>query len=212
MPYFDDVLVASEDEDQHFHHLKQVFQRFEEYGVVLKVCKSVLRKKRKSAKVSEDSTNAFEKCKKDLAEATVLYHPAANALLAIVVDALHSAVGAGLHQQVPKGWQLLAFFSKTLSPPQRRYSAYDRELLAAYMAIKYFRHMVEGQNFILFMDHKPVIYTFKQKEDKCSPRQLRQLDLIGQFTIGILYLKDRKMLWPTLCRHSYFNDHHTMCY
>ncbi|GFS81592.1 retrovirus-related Pol polyprotein from transposon 412, partial [Nephila pilipes] len=36
---------------------------------------------------SEDSAAAFEKCKKDLAEATVLYHPSADASLAIVVDA-----------------------------------------------------------------------------------------------------------------------------
>ncbi|GFS70353.1 retrovirus-related Pol polyprotein from transposon opus [Trichonephila clavipes] len=42
VPYFDDVLVASEDEDQHLSHLKQVFQRFEEYGVVLNASKSVL--------------------------------------------------------------------------------------------------------------------------------------------------------------------------
>ncbi|GFX89744.1 retrovirus-related Pol polyprotein from transposon 297 [Trichonephila clavipes] len=42
VPYFDDVLVASEDEDQHLSHLKQVFQRFEEYGVVLNASKSVI--------------------------------------------------------------------------------------------------------------------------------------------------------------------------
>ncbi|GFT24760.1 hypothetical protein NPIL_215021 [Nephila pilipes] len=40
--------------------------------------------------------------KKDLAEATVLYHPAAEALLTIVVDASDTAVGAILHLQVPK--------------------------------------------------------------------------------------------------------------
>ncbi|GFS98651.1 retrovirus-related Pol polyprotein from transposon 297 [Trichonephila clavipes] len=41
-PLIDDVLVAPEDEDQHSSHLKQVFQRFEEYGVVLNASKSVL--------------------------------------------------------------------------------------------------------------------------------------------------------------------------
>ncbi|GFQ87529.1 retrovirus-related Pol polyprotein from transposon 297 [Trichonephila clavata] len=138
---------------------------------------------------AEESAAAFEKCKKDLAQATVLYHPSADASLAIVVDASDTAVGAALHQQTSKGWQPLAFFSKTLSPAQRRYSAYDRELLAAYMAIKYFRHMVEGRSFTLFTDHKPLVYAFKQKEDKCTPRQLRHLDLIGQFTTDIRYLK-----------------------
>ncbi|GFU32272.1 retrovirus-related Pol polyprotein from transposon 297 [Nephila pilipes] len=137
----------------------------------------------------EDSIAAFEKCKKYLAEETVLYHPAANALLDIIVDALDTAVGAALHQQEPKGWQTLTFFSKAVSPAQRKYSAYDGELLAAYKGIKYFRHMVEGLNFILFMDHKPLIYAFKQKEDICSPRQLQQLDLTDQFPNDIQYLK-----------------------
>ncbi|GFY18349.1 hypothetical protein TNCV_2047551 [Trichonephila clavipes] len=238
VPYFDDVLVASENEDQHLSHLKQVFQRFEEYGVVLNASKSgegrgnyelsqtrdcegelrrflaicnffrrfvphaartqaVLNTYLKGAKRndrtpilwSEEPAAAFEKCKKDLADATVLHHPSADASLAIVVDASDTAVVAALHQQTSKGWQPLAFFSKALSPAQRRYSAYDRELLSAYMAIKYFRHMVEGRSFTLFTDQKTLVYAFKQKEDKCTPRQLRHLDLIGQLTTDIRYLK-----------------------
>ncbi|GBN90653.1 Retrovirus-related Pol polyprotein from transposon 17.6 [Araneus ventricosus] len=138
---------------------------------------------------TNEAKNAFEKCKHDLAEASVLYHPSVNATLVIVVDASDNAVGAALQQQVTTGWQTLAFYSKSLSPAQRRYSAYDRELLAAYMAIKYFRHMIEGRSFILFTDHKPLTFAFRQKKDKCSPRQLRQLDLIGQFTTDIRHLK-----------------------
>ncbi|GBN92669.1 hypothetical protein AVEN_50945-1 [Araneus ventricosus] len=57
------------------------------------------------------------------------------------------------------------------------------------MAIKYFRHIVEGRSFILFTDHKPLTFAFRQKEDRCSPQQLRQLDLIGQFTTDIRLLK-----------------------
>ncbi|GBM44262.1 Retrovirus-related Pol polyprotein from transposon 297 [Araneus ventricosus] len=42
--YFDDVLVASESDIQHFEHLKQVFHRFEEYGVRLNASKCVIGK------------------------------------------------------------------------------------------------------------------------------------------------------------------------
>ncbi|GFU08743.1 transposon Tf2-9 polyprotein [Trichonephila clavipes] len=49
--------------------------------------------------------------------------------------------------------------------------------------------MVEGRSLTLFTDRKPLVYAFKQKEDKCTPRQLRHLDLIGQFTTDIRYLK-----------------------
>ncbi|GBM03086.1 Transposon Ty3-G Gag-Pol polyprotein [Araneus ventricosus] len=40
--YFDDVLVASASDIQHLERLKQVFQRFEEYGVRLNDSKCVL--------------------------------------------------------------------------------------------------------------------------------------------------------------------------
>lgn len=72
-----------------------------------------------------------------------------------------------------------------------KYSAYDRELLAAYSAIQYFRHMLEARKFILYVDHKPLIYALQQKQDKCSPRRLRQLDFIAQFTTDIRYLPGR---------------------
>ncbi|GFU41215.1 pro-Pol polyprotein [Nephila pilipes] len=60
--------------------------------------------------------------------------------------------------------------------------------------------MVEGRNFISFSGHKSLIYAFKQKEDKCFPRQLRQLDLIGQFTTDIQYLKGLENVADALSR------------
>jgi hypothetical protein len=80
-------------------------------------------------------------------------------------------------------WQPLAFFSKKLNPTQQKYSAYDRELLAAYKAVKYFRHMLEARHFIIFTDHKPITDAFQQKRDKCSPRQFNHLNYIAQFSI-----------------------------
>ncbi|GFU69856.1 retrovirus-related Pol polyprotein from transposon 297 [Trichonephila clavipes] len=155
---------------------------------------------------SEESAVAFEKCKKDLSGATVLYHPSADASFAAASD---TAVGAALHQLTSKGWQPLAFFSKTLSPAQRRYSAYDREQMAAYMAIKYFRHMAEGRSFTLFTDHMPLVYAFKQKEDKCTPRQLRYSDLIRQFTTDIWYLKGSETVVADTLRRIHISTTNT---
>ena len=36
--------------------------------------------------------------------------------------------------------------------------------------------------FTIFSDHKPLMYAFRQKKDRASPRQICQLDYIGQFT------------------------------
>jgi cleavage and polyadenylation specificity factor subunit 1 len=107
-------------------------------------------------------------------------------------------MGAVLQQRVDNAWQPLAFLCKKLNPAQQKHSAYDRELLAVYEAVKHFRHMLEARHFIIFTDHKPITYAFQLKRDKCSPRQFNHLDFIAQFTTEIrhIYL-DRTTLSPT---------------
>jgi cleavage and polyadenylation specificity factor subunit 1 len=41
-----------------------------------------------------------------------------------------------------------------LNTAQQKYSAYDRELLAIYEAVKHFRHMLEAREFIVFTSLK----------------------------------------------------------
>ncbi|GFV50284.1 transposon Ty3-G Gag-Pol polyprotein [Trichonephila clavipes] len=49
--------------------------------------------------------------------------------------------------------------------------------------------MLEGRNFIIYTDQKPLIYAFKQKPNKCSPQQLRHLDLISQYSTEIQHVQ-----------------------
>ncbi|GFR10228.1 hypothetical protein TNCT_243741 [Trichonephila clavata] len=138
---------------------------------------------------SEQAKSEFQNCKALLANATLLVHPNPNANLVLQVDASEFAIGGALFQTEGEHLQPLAFFSRKLSETEKGYSAYDRELLAAYASIKQFRYMLKARNFILCTDHKPLTYAFKQKLDKCSPRQVRQLDFISQFTTDIRHIK-----------------------
>ncbi|GFT77886.1 hypothetical protein TNCV_3074891 [Trichonephila clavipes] len=54
-------------------------------------------------------------------------------------------------------------FSRKLTSSEKSYSAYDRELLAIYSAIRHFRYMLEARDFTVFTDHKPLTYAFRQK-------------------------------------------------
>ncbi|GFX72879.1 transposon Tf2-9 polyprotein [Trichonephila clavipes] len=137
---------------------------------------------------SSEAITAFQRCEQALADAALLAHPSPSAPLALHVDASDYAIGGALHQVVDSELQPLAFFSRKLTSSEKSYSAYDRELLAIYSAIRHFRYMLEARDFTVFTDHKPLTYAFRQKSDKCSPRQIRQLDFISQFTTNIVHI------------------------
>ncbi|CAH2097753.1 unnamed protein product [Euphydryas editha] len=134
---------------------------------------------------------SFEQCKESLSNAALLAHPDSDAKLALVTDASDLALGAVLQQWKEDQWQPLAFFSRKLSPSQRKYSPYDRELLAIYESIKYFRHMLEARHFVVYTDHKPISYAFHERKANCSPRQFRHLDYISQFTTDIRHISGK---------------------
>ncbi len=100
---------------------------------------------------------AFVAAKAALAAAVPLRHPAPNAVLSLSVDASDSHVCGVLQQQVGNGWKPLAFFSKKLAPAEAKYSTFDRELLAAFATIRHFRFLLEGRQFQLLTDHKPLV-------------------------------------------------------
>lgn len=259
--YLDDFLVYSKDQKDHETHLRQLFTRLQEFGMVINTGKCVFGAKEVTflgysisgngtkplpAKVeaisnfptpktvrelrrflgmvnfyrrfipnaaqhqaplnallegsvkgshpvhfkpAEDA--AFDACKKGLCEAAMLAHPDAGAKLALVTDASDIALGAVLQQLKDDTWEPLAFFSRKLSPAQQKYSPYDRELLAIYEAIKYFRHMVEAREFVIYTDHKPICYAFHTRKENCSPRQFRHLDYISQFTTDIRHISGK---------------------
>ncbi|GFT09088.1 transposon Tf2-11 polyprotein [Trichonephila clavipes] len=132
--------------------------------------------------------DAVKRCKQALTDAALLAHPSPSAPIALHVDASDYAIGGALHQVVDSELQPLAFFSRKLTSSEKSYSAYDRELLAIYSAIRHFRYMLEARDFTVFTDHKPLTYAFRQKSDKCSPLQIRQLDFISQFTTNIVHI------------------------
>ena len=132
---------------------------------------------------------AFANVKEALANATLLVHPEHDAPTCIMTDASDSAVGAVLQQHIQDQWQPIAYFSKALKPAETRYSTFDRELLAIYLSLKHFRYFLEGQQFYVLTDHKPLTYALAGRPDRYSPRQARHLDLISQFTSDIRHIK-----------------------
>ncbi|GFY40870.1 transposon Ty3-I Gag-Pol polyprotein [Trichonephila inaurata madagascariensis] len=127
-------------------------------------------------------------CKSSLAKVATLNYPTPDLQLCLLVDASNSAVGGALNCLTENGPQPIEFFSRKLSATETKYSTYDREFLAIYLAIKQFRHQLEGHNFVIFTDHGPLTFAFNKISDSCSPRQLRHLDFISQFSTDIRHV------------------------
>ena len=126
-----------------------------------------------------------------MSNATFLNHPSPDAKLCLSTDASDTAVGAEVHQIIDGELQPLGFFSMKLTNTEQKSSTYDRELLAIYLEIRRFRSTLEGRQFVICTDHKPLVYAFRQKIDKASPKQIRQLYLISQFTTKILHVSGK---------------------
>ena len=147
-------------------------------------------KAKKQLEWSEDMTNAFNEAKAGLARATILQHPRPGAEIAMSADASGEEVGAVLQQCTREGGaqEPLAYFSKKLCPPEMKYSAFDREFITVYLGIRHFRHYLEGRDFPIFTDHRPLTFAMAKSSEPWSHRQARHLEYISQYSTDIRYV------------------------
>lgn len=255
--YVDDILVASNSEEQHKEHLLALFQRLVDHGITVNTSKCVfgvqeltflgyhisakgikpseekikvisdmnaptsikalqrflgmvnyyhrfvpkladlstplyhhLKSLKKNFSWPAECEGAFIKVKSALSNATMLHYPRMDAKICICTDASTTSIGGVLEQQNGSSWEPLAFLSRKLSPTEIKYSAFDRELLAVYSSIKQFRHLVEGREFTVYTDHKPLTRALSSRTER-SPRQANQLSYIAEFTNDIKYIKGK---------------------
>ena len=139
---------------------------------------------------TEDAHRSFQQLKENLNKAVQLHFtdPTSDTFH-LVTDASNSAVGAALHQSVGNELRPVAFFSKRLSTSQRAYSAFDRELLAVYLAVVHFKSVIEGRTVTVFTDHKPLVNAFYSQTPPKSDRQQRHLSYISEYVCSFEYIR-----------------------
>lgn len=148
-------------------------------------------KKSTSIEWNESAVQSFQTIKAALAKATLLSHPKINAPISLVTDASDVAVGAVLQQFIDSDWQPISFFSKQMTPAEMRYSTFGRELLAIYLGVKHFRHFLEGRQFIIMTDHKPLTYALTSNNSSYTAREIRQMAYISEYTSDIRFIKGK---------------------
>lgn len=114
-------------------------------AATLQPLKNLLQRRNKDITLEGDALLAFHTAKATLANFTRLSHinDDLRTRLSLTTDASDTGVGVVVEQEFNSQHKPITFFSAKLSPAQRKYSTFSRELLAIYLAVRHFRHLQE---------------------------------------------------------------------
>jgi transposase InsO family protein len=154
-----------------------------------------LLKKDQKFEWTNNCQRAFDELKKRFTEEPVLMMPDQTKPFQIESDASKYATGAVLTQLDSNGDRHpISFISKTLSPTERNYEIYDRELLGIIRALEEWRHYIQGSphSTVVFSDHKNLTYYREAK--KLNRRQARWSLYLSEFDVKLVHLPGHKMV------------------
>ena len=138
---------------------------------------------------TDATLKAFTAAKDTLANAMQLSHPVSNAPTSLMTEASDVAVGAVLQQFIEDELRPITYVSRKLKLVETRYSTFDRELLAIYLSIKHFWHILEGSQFYVLTNHRPLTYSLSSSPNLILLGRFRHVDFIFQFTLDILRIQ-----------------------
>ena len=128
----------------------------------------------------EAEQNSFELLQQKLVTAPVLGYPDPSQTYILDTDASGFGVGAVLSQEQQGVERVVAYYSKTLSPPERNYCVTRRELLATVKAMKHFKPYFYGRKFRLRTDHASLRCLCRSKDP--SNQVARWLEILAEFS------------------------------
>ncbi|CAF4193297.1 unnamed protein product [Rotaria magnacalcarata] len=137
--------------------------------------------------LSEEDRKAFNELKRILTTDLILRIPNNNLEFKLQTDASDDGIGAVLLQTYPTGDLPLAYYSQKFSPTQKRWSTTEKECFAILSSIEKWHKYLDGQEFILETDHKPLLQLNIQAQHnaKCERWRLK----LQQYRFKIKHIK-----------------------
>src|SRR5712671_4403437 len=106
----------------------------------------------------------------------------------VITNASDFALSAILEQpDLLNRWHPVAFFSKSMQPPELNYNIHNKELLTIIRALEAFRYYLQGhpESFEVWSDHNNLAY-FRTKQ-KLSRRQVRWSLFLAEYNFSIIH-------------------------
>ncbi|ROT72546.1 Gag-Pol polyprotein [Penaeus vannamei] len=228
--YIDDILVASASEADHARHLRALFGRLQEAGVVINPvkCHTVTSQGITPAQEKVTAIRKFPKpaTEKQLRKFLGMYNFYRRFVpnCAQLLKPLHALITPNRASRNTKiKWTpptneafeacKEALASATLlnhplpeAPLNIAVDASDTAIGAvlqqrqAYSAVRHFQPYMEAKEFHILTDHKPLTFALHSRTRRQSPREERHLDYISQFTTDIHHIRARTKVADALSR------------
>lgn len=133
-----------------------------------------------------DMVTAFQNVKTALLNAVMLHHPLPDVELQLQTDSSDFGIGGHLFQLDNEGnKRVVAFTSRTLRGPEKRYFATEKEALAVIHAVQKFRTYLIARPFTIWSDNKSLSFIRQCKLQ--SGRIARWILLLQQYNFSIKF-------------------------
>ncbi|GJR26604.1 putative ribonuclease H-like domain-containing protein [Tanacetum coccineum] len=140
----------------------------------------------------KEEEDAFQTLKQKLCSAPILALPEGTKDFVVYCDASLKGYGAVLMQ----GEKVIAYASRKLKVHEGNYNTHNLELGAVVFALRLWRHYLYGMKYVVFTDHKSLLYILNQKE--LNLRQRRWIELLSDYDCEIQYHPGKKALGTNL--------------
>ena len=178
---------TSQRDVQQFLGLANYYRRFVKNFATIAKPLHRLTEKNAPFKWTEECQASFEELRQRLTSAPVLAFPDFSREFILDTDASDVGIGAVLSQQGENGEQVIAYASRALTKPERRYCVTRRELLSAVTFIHHFRPYLLGRHFTLRSDHQSLVWlhNFREPEGQLA----RWLERLQEFDFTVIHRK-----------------------
>ena len=150
----------------------------------------VLTEKNSPFKWGSEQENSWLQLKEKLVSSPILAYPDRDATFVLDTDASNYGIGAVLSQTIDGQEKVIAYGSRILTKPERRYCITRKELLAVVHFVRTYRHYLIGRPFIVRTDHAALrwLRSFKEPEGQIA----RWLETLDSYNFTLVHRPGKK--------------------